>query len=213
MPLFLECQCWSCFEDKISFPGGKAIPTGCICTDQCGMIFLEILKICMGFPGGSDGKESACSDLGDLGSIPALGRSPGGRHGNPLQYSYLENRQGQRSLVGYGPQGHKESDTTECLSTAQICIPKMVCLCLFACFLCFCFACLSWVFFAAQGLSLVVVTGVGATLRSGFSLQWLLLFQSMGFRAHGLRNLAHRLTCPDACGIFLDQELNLCPLQ
>ena len=39
-----------------------------------------------GFPGGSDGKESACS-VGDLGLIPGLGRSPGGRHGNPLQYS------------------------------------------------------------------------------------------------------------------------------
>ena len=38
------------------------------------------------FPGGSDGKESACS-VGDLGSIPGLGRSRGGRHGDPLQYS------------------------------------------------------------------------------------------------------------------------------
>ena len=44
----------------------------------------------MGFPGGSDGKESACN-VGDLGSIPELGRSPGGGHGNPLQYSCLEN--------------------------------------------------------------------------------------------------------------------------
>ena len=43
-----------------------------------------------GFPGGSDGKESACN-AGDLGSIPGLGRSPGGGHGNPLQYSCLEN--------------------------------------------------------------------------------------------------------------------------
>ena len=42
-----------------------------------------------GFPGGSDGEESACS-MGDLGSIPGWGRSPGGEHGNPLQYSYLE---------------------------------------------------------------------------------------------------------------------------
>ena len=42
------------------------------------------------FPGGSDGKESACS-AGDLGSIPGLGRSPGEGHGNPLQYSCLEN--------------------------------------------------------------------------------------------------------------------------
>ena len=42
------------------------------------------------FPGGSDGKESACN-AGDPGSIPGLGRSPGERNGNPLQYSYLEN--------------------------------------------------------------------------------------------------------------------------
>ena len=44
----------------------------------------------MGFPGGSGSKESACN-AGDLGSIPGLGRSPGGGHGNPLQYSCLEN--------------------------------------------------------------------------------------------------------------------------
>ena len=43
-----------------------------------------------GFPGGSDGKESACK-AGDLGSIPRLGRSHGRGHGNPLQYSCLEN--------------------------------------------------------------------------------------------------------------------------
>ena len=43
-----------------------------------------------GFPDGSDGKESTYN-AGDLGSIPGLGRSPGGGHGNPLQYSCLEN--------------------------------------------------------------------------------------------------------------------------
>ena len=42
------------------------------------------------FPGGSDCKESACN-AGDLGVTPGSGRSPGGGHGNPLQYSYLEN--------------------------------------------------------------------------------------------------------------------------
>ena len=42
------------------------------------------------FPGGSDGKVSACN-AGDLGSIPGLGRSPGEGNGNPLQYSCLEN--------------------------------------------------------------------------------------------------------------------------
>ena len=63
----------------------------------------------MGFPGGSVSKESARS-AEDAGSIPELGGSPGGGHGNPLQYSCLENPHGQRSLLGYS---HKESDTTE----------------------------------------------------------------------------------------------------
>ena len=44
----------------------------------------------MGFPGGSDGKESAC-DVGDLGSIPGLGSSPGEGNSNALQYSGLGN--------------------------------------------------------------------------------------------------------------------------
>ena len=69
----------------------------------------------MGFPARSDGKESTCN-VGDLGSIPGLGRSPGGGHGYPLQYSRLENPHGQRSLVGYSPWGCKELDTTEQLS-------------------------------------------------------------------------------------------------
>ena len=43
-----------------------------------------------GSPGGSDSKESTCNAR-DLGSIPGLGRSPGGGHGNPFQYSCLEN--------------------------------------------------------------------------------------------------------------------------
>ena len=43
----------------------------------------------MDFPGGSDSKKSACNAR-DLGSITGLGRSPGGGHGNQLQYSYLD---------------------------------------------------------------------------------------------------------------------------
>ena len=43
-----------------------------------------------GFPGGSDGTASACN-VGDPGSIPGLGRSPGEGNGNPVQYSCLEN--------------------------------------------------------------------------------------------------------------------------
>ena len=65
-----------------------------------------------GFPGGSDGKESA-HNAGDPGSPPGLRRSPGEAHGNPLQYSCLENPLGQRSLLGYSPWGRKELDTTE----------------------------------------------------------------------------------------------------
>ena len=50
---------------------------------KCDNIFEELSRI-LGFLSGSDGKESACS-VRDLGSIPGLGRSPGGGHGNPLQ--------------------------------------------------------------------------------------------------------------------------------
>ena len=45
----------------------------------------------------------------ETGSIPGLGRSPGGSHDNPLQNSCLENPHGQRNLAGYSPWGHKES--------------------------------------------------------------------------------------------------------
>ena len=69
-----------------------------------------------GFPGSSDGKESACN-AGDLGSIPGLGRSLGEGKGNPLQYTCLENPCGQRSLGGYSLWGRKELDMTEQLST------------------------------------------------------------------------------------------------
>ena len=60
------------------------------------------------FPGGSEGKASACS-VGDPGSVPGLGKSPEEGNGNSLQYSCLENQ----SLVVYSPQGREESDTTE----------------------------------------------------------------------------------------------------
>ena len=66
----------------------------------------------LGFPGGSAGKESACN-AGDLGSISGLERSPGGGHGNPRQYSCLENPHEQRSLMGYSPWGCKQLDMTE----------------------------------------------------------------------------------------------------
>ena len=76
------------------------------------LVFCKVLFLNEGFPGGSDGKESACN-VGDLGSIPGLGRSRGGEHGNPLQYSCLENPHGQRSPAGCSPWSHKELDTTK----------------------------------------------------------------------------------------------------
>ena len=66
-----------------------------------------------GFPGGSAGKETACN-VGDLGSVPGLERSPGEEKGYPLQYSGLEN--------SMGPWGRKELDTTKQLSLSLICI-------------------------------------------------------------------------------------------
>ena len=57
--------------------------------------------------------------MGDLGLILGLGRSLGGGHGNPLQYSCLENPHGQRGLVGYSPHGRKESNMAKQLSTQQ----------------------------------------------------------------------------------------------
>ena len=56
------------------------------------------------------GEESACN-VESLGSIPGLGRSPGEGHGNPLQYSRLENPHGQRSLAGYSVLGFAKSRT------------------------------------------------------------------------------------------------------
>ena len=76
---------------------------------QCGVkiVCLDLRYIySYRFPGSSAGKESACN-VGDLGSILGLGRSPGGGHGNTLQYSCLENPHGERSPVGYSPWGHR----------------------------------------------------------------------------------------------------------
>ena len=72
----------------------------------------------MGFPGGSDGKESPCN-IGDLGSIPGLGKSPGGGHGNPLQYSCLENPMGRGDWWTAVHGGHEESDMTERLNAIR----------------------------------------------------------------------------------------------
>ena len=89
------------------------------------LILINLINMCLGvfclgfillecFPGGSEGKVSACN-AGETGSVPGLGRSPGEGNGNPVWYSCLEKSHGWRSLVGYSPGGCKESDTTEWL--------------------------------------------------------------------------------------------------
>ena len=69
----------------------------------------------VGFPSGSDSKESACN-AGDPGLIPGLGRSCGEGNGNPLWYSCLENPMDRRAWQGCSLRGYKESDTTEQLT-------------------------------------------------------------------------------------------------
>ena len=84
-PVFVR---WCCPEHCKEVLASPVIPFPLLLVHLwsfCGQVWL-----CWGFPGGSDGKESACN-VGDLGSIPGSGRSPGGGHGNPLQYSCLEN--------------------------------------------------------------------------------------------------------------------------
>ena len=66
----------------------------------------------MGFPSGSDGKESACN-AGDLSSIPGSGRSPGEENGYPLLYSCLENPMDRGAWWAIVLGVTKEMDTTE----------------------------------------------------------------------------------------------------
>ena len=62
----------------------------------------------LGFPGGSEGKASACN-AGGLGLMPGSGKFPGEGNGNPLQYSCLENPMDKEAW--YSPWDRKESDT------------------------------------------------------------------------------------------------------
>ena len=79
MPPALLCGC------RLSY-----LAIDCVCLRQAALAFGIAQLFGISFPGGSDGKASACN-AGDLGSIPGSGRSPGEGNGNPLQHSCLEN--------------------------------------------------------------------------------------------------------------------------
>jgi len=82
----------------------------------------------MGFPGCSDGKESACN-VEDLSSIPGLGRSPGEGNGNPLQYSYLENPM-DRGAWWATVHGVAKSQT-QLSMCVYVCVCVCVCVCVY----------------------------------------------------------------------------------
>ena len=84
----------------------------CVCAMSVYVCACVCIYVCMGFPDGSDGKESACN-AGDPGSIPGSGRSPGEGNGNPLQCFCLENSTDRRALWATVHRGRTESDTTE----------------------------------------------------------------------------------------------------
>ena len=69
----------------------------------------------MGLPWWLSGKESTCNAgaVGDVGSIPGLGRFPWRREWQPTLIFLPGESHGQRSLAGYSPLGHRESDMTE----------------------------------------------------------------------------------------------------
>ena len=72
------------------------------------MLYISFL----GFPGGSDGTESACN-AGDQSSIPGSRRFPWRREWQPTPVVLPGESHGQKNLVGYSPNGHKKSDMTE----------------------------------------------------------------------------------------------------
>ena len=83
-------------------------------------LFFNWSIIDLGLPRWLSSKESTYN-AGHAGSIPGLGRSPGGGSGNPLQYSCLENPHEQRSLVGYRPWSHRQTLLKQLSTHTQNC--------------------------------------------------------------------------------------------
>ena len=89
---------WALVSPSIKW--GLIVPIGRITMKRASQVALVVKNL-----------PANAEDIRDTGSIPGLGRSPGGGHGNPLQYSCLENPHGQRRLVGYRVNGVAKSRT------------------------------------------------------------------------------------------------------
>ena len=109
--------------------GGQSKALKTVVRESTGVFGNRMICHTLGFPSGSDSKESACN-VGDPGSIPWLGRSPGEGNGNPLQSVFLPGEfHGQRSLVGYIPLVCKEPYMTKRLSLSLVKILQLWLLC------------------------------------------------------------------------------------
>ena len=110
---YLLCSMWDLPRPGIE-PMSPALAGRSFTTEPPGKPCLFVCNIYLGFPGGSAGKESACN-LGDLSSIPGLGRSLGEEKDYPLQYSGLENSTVAKSTV------HGVTKSQTHLSTHTLC--------------------------------------------------------------------------------------------
>ena len=84
--MVMELRSKRCISCSLACGNMKTTTRACPCSFGYGCLYSRD----WGFSGGSDGKESVCS-VGELDSVPGLGRSPGEGNGNPLQYSCLKN--------------------------------------------------------------------------------------------------------------------------
>ena len=121
---YLECAsgsrtCWTLGKKLVWYAFREPSLRGKTYSLKMSKCYNGGLSRLLGFSGGSDSKESACN-VGDPNSKPRSGWSPWRRKWQPTAVFLPGKSHGQRSLTGYSSKGHKESDTTEWLSTAHM---------------------------------------------------------------------------------------------
>ena len=119
------CLCWVIrvwgLSQQVVFGTGFFHSVSCLFLKWRPVDLFASLFICLGFPGGSDRKESACS-MEDQGSIPGFRKIPWRRKWQPRPVFLPGKSHGWRSLAGYSPWGRKESDMTEWLHFHFACL-------------------------------------------------------------------------------------------